>query len=322
MKKLFIGCAILIAAMSMGQSIDPARTIVIINCDEVKANEYYRRMEFLPGVGRQMGANMAIFPPGFLTIEQIVTERLVFQLAKSKGVYPTDAEVAAELKTAIDDYPQLLTQWQASGRTQGELEYQFRYNLAQFKLQTRGVTITDQEVDQHYKSNPTIFTVPKRVTLRAIAVAPADKDSIDADLKAGKKFEDVAKARSLDLTSSLGGAMGSVPLGTLPEGARQVIEATKTGQTTPWIDLQQASVKYLVEGFIAPVLTPLDDKLRRQIRRDMMGARSIGKNDVAKELATLRSTAKIDIKQKEFADAYKRFIDTFLTEKGLAPGGG
>src|SRR5471030_1100048 len=70
--------------------VDPGRVVAVVNGDEIKGAEYYRRMEYLEGVGIRLGNQFAEFPPGFLAIQKIIDERLTFQLAKSKGVYPTD----------------------------------------------------------------------------------------------------------------------------------------------------------------------------------------------------------------------------------------
>ena len=78
----------------MGWSqVDPARVVAVINGEEIKGAEYYRRMEYLPGAGKMLGDRFAEFPPGFMAIEQIITERLVYQLAKQKHCLPTDAEI-------------------------------------------------------------------------------------------------------------------------------------------------------------------------------------------------------------------------------------
>ena len=52
--------------------VDPNRVVLVINGEEIKGAEYYRRMEYLPGVGSQMGASFSDFPPGFLTIQQLI----------------------------------------------------------------------------------------------------------------------------------------------------------------------------------------------------------------------------------------------------------
>ena len=200
-KVIFAGLWFAMTGIAFAQ-VDPNRVVATVNGVEIKGDEYYHRMEFLPGVGKNMGDGFAEFPPGFLTLEQLITEKLIFQLAKDKGVMPTDADVQDELRYRLHLNPKLQEDWRASGRTDAELNYQIKFDLAQFDILTAGITVTDQEVEKFYKDNPKQFTSPMLVTLRVIVVrTQPDADAVDKDLASGKTFPDVAKARSADVTA-------------------------------------------------------------------------------------------------------------------------
>lgn len=311
MKQLLLTLSILAASLASAQ-VDVNRVVVTINGEEVKGGEYYRRMEHLPGVGKASSGGFVEYSPGFLTIEQLITERLVFQMAKERNVYPTDAEVQAELTAMMEDNPKLLEEWQNGGRTRPELEYEVRYQLAQFKLLSRGITITDQQVEQFYKDNPTMFTNPKRAKLRVIVVdSRTAADAVDADLKAGKTFASVAMARSLDLSKSIGGDYGLTPIAQLSQQAQDAVNKRKPDGTTEWLESEGNFIKFLVEQVLPEEKQPLDAKLRRQIRKMRMIDNGRVKNDLTKDMAAMRAKAKIDIKQKEFAEAYNKFMRTF-----------
>lgn len=304
------------AALAFGVTafaqIDPNGAIVTINGETVRTPEYLHRMETLPGVTRRVGANNLSFPPGFLTIELLITEKLVFQLAKQKGVYPSDAEVQAELNTILTENKSFLNDAALDGLTKEDVEHQLRYQLAQFKISTFGVTITDAEIDKFYKENPQYFTIPKRAKLSVIAVTDEGiKSKVDADLAAGKKFADVAKVYSEDVTKASGGDFGTVPIAGLPGPVRDAISATKIGQMTPWVITEGAKtqVKFLLHDVLPEERTPLDAKARRNIRRQLMLKAGGAKNDVGKEMADMRAKAKIDITNKSFADMYKKYMD-------------
>jgi parvulin-like peptidyl-prolyl isomerase len=209
---------------AFAQTPDTTPVVVSVNGDAVKAAEYYRRMEYLPGITRRIGNTSMNYPPGFLALETLITEKLVFQLARQKNVAPTEPEIQAELATMLTDNPKLLNDAALAGQSKSDIEYQIKYNLAQFKLATFGITITDQEVDNFYKSNPQMFTIPKRAKLSVIAVTDeGSKSKIDAELGAGKPFADVAKVYSEDVTKANGGEFGTVPIGTLPEADRDSV---------------------------------------------------------------------------------------------------
>ncbi|MEZ0327675.1 MAG: peptidyl-prolyl cis-trans isomerase [Fimbriimonas sp.] len=322
LKKTWFAAALLLISGAAVAQVDPARTIAVINGEEIKGAEYYRKMEFLGGVGKRDGDNFYEAPPGFLTLEQLITERLVLQLAKQKGAFPTDIEVAAELKARTEDNPKLLTEWTALGRTAEELNALIRYELAQFKISSFGITVTDQEVEKFYKDNPTMYTVPKQVKLRVIVVEKdADKTAVDTALGAGKPFPDVAKQLSVDISRANGGEYGTVPLAMLSTPARTAVDAVKIGQATSWVSSQTADggnrfVKFQVLDILPEKKLELDAKLRRGIRRRLMLDRGTVKNDIRKEMNALRAKAKIDIKEPQFAEIYKKFIEQYLKQSG------
>ena len=322
LKRIGFAVIVLIASAASFAQVDPARTIAIINGEEVKGAEYYRRMEFLSGVGKRDGDNFFEAPPGFLTLEQLITERLVIQLAKQKGAYPTDVEVAAELKVRTEENPKLLADWTAMGRSAEELNSQIRYELAQFKISTFGITVTDQEVEKFFKENPSMYTVPKQVKLRVIVVEKeAEKAAVDKDLAAGKPFNEVAKQQSADISRANGGEYGTVPLAMLSTPAKAAVEAVKIGQATTWVASQTADgnsrfVKFQVLDIIPEKKLELDAKLRRNIRRQRMLDNGRVKNNIRDEMNAMRAKAKIDIKEPQFADIYKKFIEQYLKNGG------
>lgn len=318
MKRQFLILAAAAITATAAAQTDLNRTVAVVNGEEIKGPEYYRRMEFLPGVGKMVGQSFASAPPGFLTLDQLINERLLLQLAKEKGLYPSDAEVQAEIKLATDANPKFLEQYAESGGTTADLNYQIRLDLARLKLQTRGVVVTDQEVDQFYKSNPTQFTIPKTVELRVITVdSEAAKAAVDADLKAGKSFESVARERSVDISKATGGRISARPVESLPAESRAAIEKIKVGQTTDWVPMQGMFTKILFEKANPSRTIPLDARMRATIRRNMMMDRGRVKpeNDLGKMMANMRAKSKIDIKDKEFANTFQRMM-------GGANGGG
>ncbi len=279
-------------------------------------------MEFLDGVGRPLGSGIAQFPPGFLTIETMITERLVLQLAKNKGVSPTEPEIENEMKLRIEDDPKFLENWLNSGRSEADLRYQVRLQLAQFKISTTGVNVTDQEVENHYKTQGAMYTIPRRVQLSVIVVSDADtSQKVDAELKAGKKFADVAKAHSEDITKSVGGEMGNINFSALGAPIRAEIDKIKIGQTTQWLTGGDRKFKFLLQGATPESKMPLTPKLKRDIRKRLLLDKGAIRNNVAKEMQDLRAKANIDIKDKTFADAYVRFMEAYKKDIALRGAG-
>lgn len=313
--------ALSIAASSLCQ-VDPNRVIVSINGEDIKGDEYYRRMEFLPNVGKRLGDRYAEFPPGFMTIEQLITERIIYQLAKTNNCLPTDGEIQAEYARAKAENPKYVQDWTDSGKLLEDLLNQFKYELTTFKLVTKGITVTNQEVDDYYKANKSSrFTIPQRVKLRVIVIDTEDKKAaIDSELGAGKAFGEVAAKYSIDVTKVAQGTYGTVPVTDLAEPVRNALATTAIGKSTVWIPAQKQFVKFLKEDVIPETIVPLDEKVRRDIRTRMMLDKGRVKNDVAKMMLDARKNAKIDIKNKEFAEAYKKFIDNYVSQQQAKTG--
>ena len=299
--------------------VDVNRVVMTVNGEEVKGADYYRRMEFLPGVGKRMGAGFTEVPPGLLTIDQMVTDMLILQLAKEKGVYPSDLEVTSEMADRNRDNPDLLEIWKSSGRTEEELKNTIRIEMAQFKIVTFGITVTDQEIDRIYKERASEFLIPKQYKLSVVVVvSDADKAAVEEDLKAGKPFAEVAKARSQDVSKVSGGQYGTVPETALGTEIRTALSKTKIGETTPWLNTSAndapAFVKFRVDDVTAEKKEELTPQLRKRIRRNRMLDLGRVKNEIGKEMGAMRRKAKIDIKQPELAKAYQKLIEAYLSQ--------
>lgn len=299
--------AALLCLAAFGAAQDANKVVATINGEAIKGAEYYHRMEFLPGVYKRYGGQQIESSPGFLTIVELIGEKLVLQIAKEKGVMPTTQEVKDEIQLRLSDNPKYIEDWASTGQSQDDLEDLTRYELAKFKLQTYGITVTDAEVQKFYKDNPTTYTTPKMVKVRVIAVKD-DTAAVDADLKAGKDFAAVAKQRSLDVTKATGGDLGRVPLAYFPDNAQAAINGIKIGQTTNWIDQKTSKVKYQLVDVIPAKLQPLDKKVMISTRRKLMMDRGRDKNNVAKMINDARAKAKIVISQKEFAELYQKLV--------------
>lgn len=303
------------AALALGfmgsafAQLDPNKTVATVNGEAIKGAEYYRRMEFLPGVSKDMGTGMLEAPPGFLTILQLIGEKLILQLARERNVYPNDAEIKGEIQYRLAEDPNFIKDWIATGQSQADLESEIRYELARFKLQTAGVNITDQEVEKFYAENPSLFTSPRKYKLWVIAVRDqAAANGVEADLKGGKKFAEVAREKSIDMTRSIGGDLGVVPIDYLPTEAREAVSNTKIGSSSAWVDQANSKVKYFVEQITPEKKAELTAHLKTATRRKLMLDRGRVRNNLSKDLNDARLKAKVAITQEDFAKLYDKIV--------------
>ncbi len=305
---LFLGLA---AACALAQT-DPNAVVASVNGDEIKSAEYWHRLVWYRVDVR---SPLAGLPVGFLTLKDLITERLVFELAKEKGVTPSEPEIDAEEKDQGAKNPTLLQDVKDSGRTEADLRHDIAYTLAQYNLRTFGVTITDQQIEEHYKAYPSLYTIPKRYKVRVIVVGDDTATAeVDKDLAAGKSFADVAASRSLDVSKSNGGEFGELSTDNLGTPVAQALEGVKIGQTTVWVKGGQQDsvrVKYLVEDIVPPKLRPLDADLRKQIRKRLSIDKGDVRNTVAADLDAATMKAKIVITNPVFQRLYDQMLKQY-----------
>lgn len=294
-------------AMGLAQS-SPTAPVATVNGEEISGLDYFRRMEFLPGMGRMSGGTFIATYPGLMALRQLIDERLLLQVAKEKNVSPKEDMVTKALQDRVADQPDLLSTLGKIGITEADLKHQIRVELAEFNLATMSITVTDQEVEKHYKDNPSLFTVPRRYKMRMIAVPETDKAAVDADLAAGKPFADVAKNRSKDPTSARGGDMPLLPESQFSELVRLALSKVKVGGTSDWIRGETGWFRFLVEDIKAAEKRPLDATLKEQVRRSMMLDRGRARNNVEKMITEARTKAKITVAQPGLEDMIRQWV--------------
>lgn len=290
-------------------AIQDSKVILKVNGVPITAGEYYTRMEFLPGVGVYSNGKFIERPPAFLTILQLVQDQLILQLAQEQNVAPTESEITQVFHKRKAQDNEKYRAYADFGIGDQELKRQIAVDIAQFKLLTKGVSVTDQQVTEHYNTNRLYYTTPATVKLRVIVVkSAADREKVDNALKS-KPFADVAKEMSTDITKFAGGDLPEVSIAQLPQNVLNEVSRASIGKDTAWIESEGAFAKYRVENKTEAKQLPLDDKLKERIRRMLMIEIGKRRNNVKQMLNEMRLKAKIEITSpglQKLWDAYIR----------------
>jgi peptidyl-prolyl cis-trans isomerase SurA len=120
----------------------------------------------------------------------------------------------------------------------------------------RHIQLTQTEVDKYYQQHLSDFTQPESVRLSEIlipvessgdeaanlAAAKAKADGLDAKVKGGANFEDLAKANSAGSTAAQGGDLGIWVRGKLAKQLEDATFALQAGQSTAPIRTRQGYV--------------------------------------------------------------------------------
>src|SRR5262249_36482623 len=79
------------------------------------------------------------------------------------------------------------------------------------------VALTEEEIRQEYDRDPTTYAEPERVRAAQIVVKDVEEaQKILAQLRSGKRFEDLARKYSLSADAKVGGDLGFFPRGVMP----------------------------------------------------------------------------------------------------------
>ncbi|HLK56234.1 MAG TPA: peptidyl-prolyl cis-trans isomerase [Chthonomonadaceae bacterium] len=236
-------CCVLGAATPVSAQDKPVATI---NGEAINSSEFYQRLEHMHGKDFliQISPNS---PPsvrgetaGFLAMNLLINQHVILQLAAKNSTLPTDEEINAELAlmTKQDEIKNALKDHQI---TEEELKTDLRVTLGRFKLATKGVTVTDAEVEEWYMKHKANYTLPERWGLSAIMTTKMeDLPKIQGAIKE-LSFAIAAHNYSEDTrTKEQGGKLGTFYAANngLPEAIQTMVRKLNVGDVTSPIEVE------------------------------------------------------------------------------------
>jgi foldase protein PrsA len=176
-------------------------------------------------------------PMGRTVLQQLVQETLIEQYAKNNNITVTDADIDAREAQIKANFPS--GSWdemlKARGLTEADVRAALREQLILDKALAKDVTITPAQVKDYFNKNHASFDKPEQVTARHILVPSiALANQIEADLKAGQSFSDLAKKYSTDPGSKdKGGELGAFRRGQMVPAFDKYAFSAPIGQISP-----------------------------------------------------------------------------------------
>ena len=206
---------------------------------------YLRRLEQVPTPVQIAGSQLTAVPAGYATLQQMVREQVLLDMAKEEGVLPTEQQVEERVQREMKNNPQIKQAITDQRLTLDDYRQQVRVALAEFNLRTKGVTVTEQEVKKIYDENKQAFYRPASARVRFIQVQnPEVRKQIDDDLKRGFNFQSivnkyaqnpVAGVQSGETEFALEGPLPQTPEGQILQRVRTILKNAKPQQVTDWI---------------------------------------------------------------------------------------
>ena len=255
----FIGAA---SALSAGaQEIKDDKVIAIVNGHEIKISEVQMATDDIIG-------QLPDLPPKLrypFVVEFLIERHLMAQLAVKEGVADTD------------EYKRRLALYQAKALRDA-------YFFQKIRPQ-----VTDEEIKAAYDSESAKVAQTERVRARHVLLG-TEKEATDilARLKAGEKFEDLAKKYSLDGSKDYGGDLGYF---TAPEMVAEFSKAAfalKVGEVSQPVKTDFGWHVIRIEDRKTGAAQPFD-QVKSAIRNVLL------RKKVQETMDVLRTTAKIEV---------------------------
>jgi foldase protein PrsA len=197
-QRIFAGLSGLLVASLLAACSSGGGSIATVNGQPISRADFESKLESSP-VARNV-------------LQQMVQEALIEDYAKSNNITVTDAEISQredELKANFPNgsWDEML---KARNLTESDVKSALREQVILDKALANKVTITPAQIKQYFDKNHAAFDKPEEVQARHILVPDlATADKVEAQLKQGKNFADLAKQYSTDPGSKdKGGDLG------------------------------------------------------------------------------------------------------------------
>lgn len=212
--------------------------LVNVNGEKIAKDEFYVRLERVP-VQIIKGGRQVTVPAGQYVIEQMITERLLTQLAKKQNVSATDAQLERKLKyLKRSSGGNIMAQLRQQGISQEDWKRQMMLQQSIVNLLGKGSSVSDADVKREYDKElakpASQFVKPEAVFISVIIARNTEKIQKAYKLLAdGQDFGTVAMQLSEDRVSGQGmGKVGwlSEGMSAVPLQIRQAAFATGVGK--------------------------------------------------------------------------------------------
>jgi peptidyl-prolyl cis-trans isomerase SurA len=253
--------------------------IARVNDQIITRSEYERSEQGLLADAKQAGATPADFEDRLHNLlRDMIDQQLLLSKGKELGI-TGDAETIRQLdEIRKQNHLDSMEALERAASQQG-------VNFEDFKQHIRNTAITQQVVrdevgrrlnmthaseEAYYNAHKADFTVPESVHLSEIliptpenatdaqlAAAQAKADAVEAKLKAGAVFADLAKTASGGPTASAGGDLGDFKRGTLGDVLEKASFSLPAGGNTAPIRTRQGYVILHVDSHTAAGVPPL-----------------------------------------------------------------
>jgi peptidyl-prolyl cis-trans isomerase SurA len=181
-------------------------------------------------------------------LNKVIEDKLILSEAKRRQVVVKDLEVDQMLSEVRNKFPNrefFLKSIQEQGLTEKKLWNRFydqmmMQKLVNFEVRSK-VSVSPGEISEYYKAHPEAFAQGDRVRLRHILIRESSRseeeaktfaDSLVAQIRTGRPFEELAKTYSEGAEAKEGGEMGWMEKGQLMGEIDEKVFALDSGEVS------------------------------------------------------------------------------------------
>src|SRR5271170_4413801 len=289
--------------------------VVHVNDQIISRSDVERAEEGLAQENQQTGASAAeVAERQKNLLRDMIDKQLLLSRGKELGIN-ADAEVIRRLDDIRkQNHLETMEDLEKAARQQGVSFEDFKAGIRDNVITQqvvrdevgRRLQMTQGQEQAYYDAHKQEFTQPEQIKLSeiliptaadaddaAVAQAKAKADGVEAKLKEGSKFEELAEAYSGGPTADKGGDLGLYKRGALAKVLEDQTFDLKAGEWTAPIRTRQGFVILKVTDHVAPGVAPLKD-VEQQIQEAMYSEQI--QPALRAYLTKLREEAYIDIR--------------------------
>jgi len=301
------------AAVFAGQEV-VEEIAAVVNDDIITLSECRLQYEVMVSQLRAAQLPQAEYDKQYEQIKKellnvMITERLLLQKAQELNLNVSEQlkgmieKIKADNNMASDDDLRRAIEREGMSYDRWLKEYEqgMMREAVLFTEVERAIVLDDSEVVQYYKKNPAEFTTRTEYSIRAVYLsadsrsaedAAALRASVDAKLKAGTAFADVAGELSDPPLKEAKGDLGWSKTGELDETLEAAVKKLKPGETADWLNFKNGWYLLRLEDKKDSFLRGFDD-VRKEVEERIYNEKRAVKRDAY--IKTLRERSYVRI---------------------------
>ena len=243
-----------------------------------------------------------------------VLQQLIFEKVLSKKYKVSSKDVDKQVQEAKD---QLGAQFDSALQQYGykdekDFRNTIKVGLLEQQAATKDVKVTDKEIKDYYDKNIKPDIKARHILVKDLKTA----NEVEAKLKAGEKFEDLAKKYSTDTGSaSKGGDLGWFGPGKMVPQFENAAYALKLNEISKPVKSDYGY--HIIQLTGEKKKAPLDDKMKKQIVQDIKTSK-VDNAKIAKAMQSELKGANVKIEDKDLKGTLDNVLNADASSTGTS----